>query len=40
MKKIDQQLTLIKYFSDFEFADPYVLNPPIAPTTEYDEDDN
>lgn len=26
--------------SDFEFADPFVLSPPVAAATDYDDDDN
>lgn len=29
-----------KSFSDFDLADPFVLNPPVASTADYDDDEN
>ena len=33
------KLIPLKYISDFDFADPYMLNPPVASTADYDDDD-
>jgi hypothetical protein len=37
---IKTNFTLGKYLSDFDLADPFVFNPPVASIADYDDDEN